>query len=125
MLLGSLIGNEILKPLIARARPCHIDMAVELLVERPTSFSFPSGHTCSSAVGATVLTLANKKFGYAAIPVAALIAFSRLYVFVHFPTDVLVGAILGITLGLVVVLFGNKLFDKLSWLMPKKETPKK
>ena len=125
MLLGSLIGNEILKPLIARARPCHIDMAIELLVERPSSFSFPSGHTCSSAVGATVLTLANKKFGYAAIPVAALIAFSRLYVFVHFPTDVLAGAILGIGLGLVVSFFGNKLFDKLSWLMPKKEALEK
>jgi undecaprenyl-diphosphatase len=72
-----------------------------------------------------VLTLANKKFGYAAIPVAALIAFSRLYVFVHFPTDVLVGAILGIGLGLVVSIFGNKLFDKLSWLMTNKETPEK
>jgi undecaprenyl-diphosphatase len=125
MLLGSLIGNEILKPLIARARPCHIDTAIELLVERPTSFSFPSGHTCSSAVAATVLTMANKKFGYAVIPVAALIAFSRLYVFVHFPTDVLAGAILGIGLGLVVSIFGNKLFDKLSWLMTNKETPEK
>jgi undecaprenyl-diphosphatase len=125
MLLCSLIGNEILKPIVARARPYHIDTAIELLVERPSSFSFPSGHTCSSAVGATVLTLANKKFGYAAIPVAALIAFSRLYVFVHFPTDVLAGAILGIGLGLVVSIFGNKLFDKLSWLMTNKETPEK
>ena len=121
MLLGSLIGNELLKPIIARARPCHIDTAVELLVKRPTSFSFPSGHTCSSAVAATVLTMANKKFGFVAIPVAFLIAFSRLYVFVHFPTDVLAGALLGISLGLVVTVFGNKLFDKLSWMNPNGE----
>lgn len=125
MLLGSLIGNEILKPIVARARPCHIDTAMELLVERPSSFSFPSGHTCSSAVAATVLTLANKKFAYGAIPVAFLIAFSRLYVFVHFPTDVLAGAVLGISLGLCVTIFGNKLFDKLSWLTPNRKMEEK
>lgn len=116
LLLGSLIGNEIIKPLVARVRPCNsVSMLPDMLVSVPSSFSFPSGHTVSSAVGATVLTRANKKFGFAAIPVAALIAFSRLYVFVHFPTDVLAGAILGFAIGFVCVTFGNKLFDRYSW----------
>ena len=116
LLLGSLIGNEIIKPLVARVRPCNsVSMLPDMLVSVPSSFSFPSGHTVSSAVAATVLTRANKKFGFTAIPVAALIAFSRLYVFVHFPTDVLAGAILGFAIGFVCVTFGNKLFDRYSW----------
>ena len=115
LLLGSLIGNEIIKPIVARVRPCNsISMLPEMLVSVPKSFSFPSGHTVSSAVGATVLTRANKKFAFAAIPVAILIAFSRLYVFVHFPTDVLAGALLGFAIGFICVTFGNKLFDKYS-----------
>ncbi len=118
LLLGSLIGNEIIKPLVGRVRPCNAVTALpDMLVGVPSSFSFPSGHTVSSVVGATVLTRANKKFGYAAIPVAALIAFSRLYVFVHFPTDVLAGAILGFAIGFLCVTFGNKLFDRYSWFL--------
>ena len=121
LLLGSLIGNEIIKPLVARVRPCNaVSLLPDMLVKVPSSYSFPSGHTVSSVVGATVLTRANKKFGFAAIPVAALIAFSRLYVFVHFPTDVLVGAILGFAIGFACVTFGNKLFDRYSWFLTDK-----
>ena len=121
LLLGSLIGNEIIKPLVARVRPCNaVSLLPDMLVKVPSSYSFPSGHTVSSVVGATVLTRANKKFGFAAIPVAALIAFSRLYVFVHFPSDVLVGAILGFAIGFACVTFGNKLFDRYSWFLTDK-----
>ena len=121
LLLGSLIGNEIIKPLVARVRPCNaVSVLPDMLVKVPSSYSFPSGHTVSSVVGATVLTRANKKFGLAAIPVAALIAFSRLYVFVHFPTDVLVGAALGFAIGFACVTFGNKLFDRYSWFVSDK-----
>ena len=121
LLLGSLIGNEIIKPLVARVRPCNaVSVLPDMLVKVPSSYSFPSGHTVSSVVGATVLTRANKKFGFAAIPVAALIAFSRLYVFVHFPTDVLVGALLGFAIGFACVTFGNKLFARYSWFVSDK-----
>ena len=117
LLLGSLVGNEIIKPLVARVRPCNsVSILPDMLVSVPSSFSFPSGHTVSSAVGATVLTRANRKFGFAAIPVAVFIAFSRLYVFVHFPTDVLAGAILGFAIGFLCVTLGNKLFDRYSLL---------
>lgn len=115
LLLGALVGNEIIKPLVGRIRPCNsVSILPEMLVKVPTSFSFPSGHTVSSVVSATVITRANKKFGFVAIPVAILIAFSRLYVFVHYPSDVLVGAILGFVIGYAVVSFGNKIFDKYS-----------
>ena len=113
MLLGSIIGNEIIKPLVARPRPCHlVSLLPDMLIEVPTSFSFPSGHTVSSVVSATVLTRANKKFGYVAIPLAVLIAFSRMYLFVHFPTDILAGALLGFALGFFTVSLGNKLIEK-------------
>ena len=112
MLLGSLIGNEILKPIIARPRPCHIyEMLPEMLVDIPKSYSFPSGHTTSSVIAATVLMRANKKFGFFAVPLAFLIAFSRMYLFVHFPSDILGGAVLGVLVGYFTVTFGNKLWD--------------
>lgn len=98
---GVLIGNMGMKPLIARPRPCWQE-SVSLLVADPTDYSFPSGHTLASVIGAFVLTWANPKFGRIAIPVAALIAFSRLYLYVHFPSDVLAAVVLGIAIGIGV-----------------------
>ncbi len=98
MLAGLLIGNVALKNLIARPRPCWIEN-VGLLVKNPTDFSFPSGHTLSSVISAVILTLANKRFAFFAVPLAVIIAFSRLYLYVHFPSDVLFGALLGVAIG--------------------------
>ena len=111
---GVLIGNLTLKPLIARPRPCWLDESVQLLIANPTDYSFPSGHTLSSVIGATVLTKANRKFGLAAIPLAALIAFSRLYLYVHFPTDILAAAVLGVGIGFVTCMIGDKLWTALA-----------
>jgi len=120
LLVGVLVGNVILKHVIARPRPCWIDTGIRLLMTSPTDYSFPSGHTLSSVIGATVLTMTNKKFAVAAIPLACLIAFSRLYLFVHFPSDVLAAAVLGLAIGILVMsaagkferdhgtIFGNK-----------------
>ena len=66
-----------------------------LLIAPPGSFSFPSGHTGSSFAAACSLTLSNRRNGWWAIPLAVLIAFSRLYLSVHYPTDILAGALLG------------------------------
>lgn len=107
---GVLAGNLTLKPLIARPRPCWLDESVQLLIANPTDYSFPSGHTLSSVIGATVLTKANRKFGLAAIPLAALIAFSRLYLYVHFPTDILGAAAPGVAIGLATCMIGNKIW---------------
>ena len=96
---GMLVGNVCLKNLIARPCPCWLDSSVRLLIADPTDYSFPSGHTLSSVIGATILTKTDRRFGYAAIPLAALIAFSRLYLYVHFPSDVLAAAVLGVMIG--------------------------
>ena len=64
-------------------------------------FSFPSGHTLVSFEAATALTVYHRKWGIAALVLAALIAYSRLYLFVHYPTDVLVGAVLGVGIALL------------------------
>lgn len=102
-LLASLVvGNILLKPLIARTRPFDLAEGVELLILAPKDFSFPSGHTMSSVVSASILAMINKKFGYYAIPLATLIAFSRLYLYVHFPTDVLGGIMLGLLISTVI-----------------------
>ena len=99
---GVLIGNVCMKNLVARPRPCWLEN-VPLLIANPTDYSFPSGHTLSSVIGAAVLTGANRKFGFAAIPLAALIAFSRLYLYVHFPSDVLASVVLGTAIGITAV----------------------
>ena len=111
---GVLVGNLTLKPLIARPRPCWLDASVPLLIGNPTDYSFPSGHTLASCIGATVLTRANRRFGLAAIPLAALIAFSRLDLYVHFPSDVLASALLGPAIGLGVCAAGTALLQKRS-----------
>lgn len=93
---GAILGNLILKPIISRPRPCHINEMFPLLIDTPRDFSFPSGHTLASATAAYIITYFNKRVGYIVIPIAVLIAFSRLYLYVHFPSDVICGAAIGI-----------------------------
>ena len=112
LVVGVLVGNVCLKHLITRPRPCWLDSSVQLLIANPTDYSFPSGHALSSVIGATVLTKTNRCFGYAAIPLAALIAFSRLYLYVHFPSDVLAAAVLGVVIGELAFRYGNRLLDR-------------
>ena len=104
---GLLVGNVCLKNMVARSRPCWLE-SVALLIKNPTDYSFPSGHTLSSVIGAFTLTAANRKFAFAAIPLAVLIAFSRLYLYVHFPSDVLSAAVLGCVIGSAAVLIMRK-----------------
>ena len=97
-----LIGNVTLKPLIARTRPFDLIEGIELLIGAPRDFSFPSGHTLSSVVAAAILTMTDKRFGYFAIPLAVLVAFSRLYLYVHFPTDILGGIFIGAIISIFI-----------------------
>ncbi|ADL04742.1 phosphatase PAP2 family protein [Lacrimispora saccharolytica] len=99
---GLLIGNMVLKNMIARERPCWIDDSIPLLIRNPKDYSFPSGHTLASFEGAVSIWLYNRKWGAAALILAALISVSRMYLFVHFPTDVLGGMILGILIAVFV-----------------------
>lgn len=69
---------------------------MRLLISVPTDYSFPSGHTLSSVIGASILTKTDRRWGLITIPLAALIAFSRLYLYVHFPSDILGAVLLGL-----------------------------
>lgn len=108
MAITYIFGNLVLKNIFARQRPCWIDTDVVLLVKSPKDYSFPSGHSMNGFTGAVSILCHDKKLGIAALILATLIAFSRLYNFVHFPTDVFVGMIIGICSALIVNWFMNK-----------------
>lgn len=115
LLTGLLLGEIGMKHLIQRIRPCNLpNAAISMLISPPTSFSFPSGHTMSSFEAATVIFLMHRRWGICAYGMAALIAFSRMYLYVHFPTDVLAGAIFGIALAYGIVTWSRHK----GWLSP-------
>ena len=105
LVLDFLLANVILKPLVARPRPCWINDTVELLVRVPKDYSFPSGHTMA-------LLLTEKKLGICSLVLAFLMGISRLYFYVHFPTDVLAGMVLGLLCGFAGVFLMKKLMKK-------------
>lgn len=112
LLIGFLVGNVVLKQVFARPRPCWVDPAFPLLVSVPSDYSFPSGHTLSSVIAATILMQTDWRLGCGAVVLAVVIAFSRLYLYVHYPSDVLGGAVLGIIIGLCVYREGTKVREK-------------
>lgn len=100
------VSNGILKHLFARPRPCAIETGVAMLEACPATFSFPSGHTAASFTAVGVLLASREwKLAAAAVPAALLIAFSRLWLFAHFPTDVIGGAVAGLPIGAATWLF--------------------
>ena len=102
LLMDLILCNLILKNLVARVRPYDVNTAIAILIKKPLDFSFPSWHTAASFAAMTALFLAKmKKAWIAALVLAVLIAFSRLYFYVHYPTDVLGGAVVGILSGII------------------------
>jgi len=108
MLLGFLIGEIGLKNIIDRARPFTQSTNVVPNISLPSSSSFPSGHSASSAAAAAVLVGRHGRYAIPAVVVAALIAFSRLYNYVHYPSDVICGIILGTLCALMVMFIFKK-----------------
>ena len=107
LIFGVIVTNLLLKNIVARPRPFAEIEALIPLIAKPTDFSFPSGHTTASfAVALVMLRMLPKKIGIPAVVLAALVAFSRLYLGVHYPTDVLVGfvvALVGSSLAVWIV----------------------
>ena len=100
LIMDLLICNVAVKNLVARTRPYDVNTSVQLLVAKLHDYSFPSGHTAASFASVTALYLAGeKKLWKPALVLACLIAVSRLYLYVHYPTDVLAGAVIGILCG--------------------------
>lgn len=109
LILDVILCNGIIKNAVARMRPYDRNPVVELLIHKPGDYSFPSGHTAASFASAFALYFGGDRHLWKpALALAALIAFSRLYLYVHYPTDVLGGAVLGILCGY----FGNRIFQK-------------
>ena len=112
------VVNLLLKPMVHRIRPYDMNPMVRLLVPPPRDYSFPSGHTSMAFTVVSGLFLMKKKaLGIASLILASLIAFSRMYLYVHFPTDVLVGLIIGLLSGYA----GYKLYQYLEKKLNKKK----
>ncbi|NBJ89212.1 phosphatase PAP2 family protein [Acutalibacter sp. 1XD8-36] len=112
MLLGLLLGEIALKNIICRPRPFQEMPEISLLIPPPSGYSFPSGHSCASFAAATIIFLKDKRPGAAALALAALIAFSRVFLFVHYPTDVLAGSLLGVLCALAAAYGHRRLFQR-------------
>ena len=93
--------NLIIKPLVGRERPCDVTVPEDMLLACLSDHSFPSGHTAAAFAAAFALFLYHKKAGSLALILAFLMGFSRLYLFVHFPSDVIAGALLGLIFGFI------------------------
>lgn len=100
LLVDVILCNGLLKNLVARTRPFDVNTAIELIVKKPKDFSFPSGHTAASFASITALFLAGeKKLAWPALILGTVMAFSRMYLYVHYPTDILGGIAVGILSG--------------------------
>lgn len=110
--IGFDISNIILKPLVARTRPYDINTAFELLIPAQHDYSFPSGHSAASFAAVSAMYFTKCSLWKPVVFVAAAIAFSRLYLYVHFPTDVAAGILLGILSGLAAAKIYKRLFLK-------------
>ena len=126
LIFGVVVCNMILKPLVGRIRPYNYNLDVlklqwqdflvhgKLLVETPHDFSFPSGHTIASFEASVALYKNDKRLGIPALILAVLITFSRMYLYVHYPTDVIASVILGTIFALIANLIVHSIFAKLS-----------
>lgn len=102
LIISTLVGEGIIKHIVRRARPCSHKDSINLLISKPLSYSFPSGHTLSSFAVAEVLSSYFEQFRIIFLTIAFLIALSRVYLYVHYPTDVIAGIIIGIICSKIV-----------------------
>ena len=120
LLVNLIACNLIIKPIVNRIRPYEMNSTIQLIVPPEIDPSFPSGHTFFAFGSATICFMYNKKLGIASYILAFLMAFSRLYLYVHFPTDVLFGAIFGTLMAFAAAKLEKTVFEK-HYLRPHKE----
>lgn len=121
LLIDTLVCNVFLKNFFMRPRPCTINPNITLLIPQPQDYSFPSGHTAASFTVVSVLyLLKQKKLFIFSLVLACFIAFSRMYLYVHYPSDILGGVIVGFLCGLLSYLLTFKIhFEKEKDLFPQ------
>lgn len=111
LVITTIIGEGVIKNIIKRKRPFYGNDDKELLISRPITYSFPSGHTASSFAVAAVFIKTDNAASLEIMLLACLIAFSRIYLGVHYPSDVIGGGIIGTLCGLItVMLFMSKFY---------------
>lgn len=121
LILTVVVCNLLIKPLVARARPFSVNTAAQLLIAAPGDFSFPSSHTAASFAASCALLKGSKRLGAFALVLAVIISFSRMYLYVHYPSDVIAGAVIGALLAAAA----GKLIDIFSKRTPKKKRVRK
>lgn len=107
--LNDFISHNFLKEIVARPRPCHTLPDLGHITNCSNSFSFPSNHATNLFTAATVTSLCFKKMAFIAYTCALLVGYSRVYLGVHYPSDILGGAIWGIMMGTLGYLFYKKI----------------
>lgn len=120
VLTGALFANVILKNLVGRSRPCWIRPEIPLLVSVPKDYSFPSGHTMATTIFTVIMVKRHPKLGFVLIPLLLLLMFSRLYLYVHFPSDVLFSLVTGTLIGIAVCLLEPRVTKKIQSLRESK-----
>ena len=116
MTISLILEFVIIKNWVARIRPYEMIDGLTLLVGKANDLSFPSGHTGSAfALAVVVFMVMERKYGIIALVLASLMGFSRLYVGIHYPSDVLGGIVLGVITSIIAV----KCFPDSSWIMQK------
>lgn len=120
LILEALCCNVILKPLAARPRPYHVTAEIQLLIPPLSDYSFPSGHTGAAFAVASALFFMKNRLWIPALILSVLIGFTRLYLYVHYPSDVLAGALLGILSGWIGSMLVKKL-DRKSGYLPSQD----
>lgn len=108
-----LLTEFVLKLIFMRERPFLLNETHTLIIPSPFGTSFPSSHTALSFTAAVVLLRVSKPIGISAIAFAALVGFSRMYLYVHFPTDVIAGAVVGTAASILSVFAVGKIADKI------------
>lgn len=112
LLIGVIVGNGIIKNVVARPRPYDAIAGIESVVSHLSDYSFPSGHSLCCFEAATALAMNRTKWAIPAYVGAVLVAVSRLFLFVHYPTDVICGALLGVLFGVLGSLAAGAIYDR-------------
>jgi undecaprenyl-diphosphatase len=110
--LTEILGNQMIKNFIARPRPIGDEFSFDFIIKLPESYSFPSGHTSTSFAVAGAFLFSKARYKYWVLILASLIAFSRIYLHVHYPSDIIGGILLGLICGKLAEILSKGFFRK-------------